>query len=194
MLKNIQLDRPLVVLDLETTGKRVEVDRIIEIGTLKLFPDGTNRIHTRRLNPGMPIPPEATAVHGITDADVANQESFRQIARGLASYLDGCDLCGYNIWNFDLKILSAEFRRAEVHFSIVGRHIVDPCRIFRQREPRDLSAALRFYCGMHHDGAHGAEADVLAALPRSRWAGRALWRLAPHHSRAPRSYGLSRLR
>ena len=92
MLKNIRLDRPLVVLDLETTGKRVDVDRIIEISTLKIFPDGTNRIRTRRLNPGMPIPPEATAIHRITDADVADQESFRQIARVLASYLVGCDL------------------------------------------------------------------------------------------------------
>ena len=164
VLKHIRLQRPLVVFDLETTGKKVEVDRIVEISTLKLLPDGTNRIHTRRLNPGMPIHPEATAVHGITDADVADERSFPEIARGLGGYLEGCDLCGFNIWNFDLKILGAEFRRADVPFSTAGRHIVNPCRIFHKREPRDLTAALRFYCGMEHDGAHTAAADVLAAL------------------------------
>ncbi len=85
MLKNIRLERPLVVLDLETTGKRVHADRIVEISTLKLFPDGTNQIKTHRLNPGIPIPAEATAIHNITDADVANENSFRQIARRLAA-------------------------------------------------------------------------------------------------------------
>jgi len=97
MLKNIRLQRPLVVLDLETTGKKVQTDRIVEISLLKLLPDGTNQIKTRRLNPGIPIPAEATAIHGITDADVANEYFFRQIARSLATYLEGCDLCGYNI-------------------------------------------------------------------------------------------------
>ena len=94
MLKHVRLERPLIVLDLETTGTRVQADRIVEISTLKLLPDGTNRIRTRRLNPGTPIPPEATAVHGITDADVADENSFSQIARSLALYLEGCDLCG----------------------------------------------------------------------------------------------------
>ena len=164
MLKNIRLERPLVVLDLETTGKKVQTDRIVEISLLKLLPDGTNQIKTRRLNPGIPIPAEATAIHGITDADVANENSFRQIARSLAAYLEGCDLCGYNIWIFDLRMLVNEFKRAEVPFSVEGRHIIDPCRIFHKREPRDLRTALRFFCGMEHEGAHGAAADVLAAL------------------------------
>lgn len=164
MLKNIRLERPLIVLDLETTGKRVQADRIVEISTLKLFVDGTNKIHTRRLNPGVPIPSEATAVHGITDADVANEKSFGQIAHSLAAYLDGCDLCGYNIWSFDLKMLVAEFKRVGIPFSTEGRHILDPLRIFHKREPRDLKAALRFFCNMEHDNAHQAEADVLAAL------------------------------
>jgi len=164
MLKNIRLDRPLVVLDLETTGTRPNVDRIVEISTLKLLPDGSNEIKTRRVNPGIPIPPDATAVHGITDADVAEEATFRKIARRFASYLDGCDLCGYNIWGFDLKVLIAEFRRANVPFETTGRHVIDPFQTFLKREPRDLSAALRFYCGMTHDGAHSAEADVLAAL------------------------------
>ena len=174
MLKNIRLERPLVVLDLETTGTKVQTDRIVEISLLKLLPDGTNEIKTRRLNPGIPIPAEATAIHGITDADVANENSFRQIARSLAAYLEGCDLCGYNIWNFDLKMLVNEFKRADVPFSVEGRHIIDPCRIFHKREPRDLTAALRFYCRMEHEGAHGAEADVLAALLGPGRSGRAL--------------------
>jgi len=95
MLKNIRLERPLVVLDLETTGKKVQTDRIVEISLLKLLPDGTNQIKTRRINPGIPIPAEATAIHGITDADVANEYSFHQIARSLVAYLDGCDLPGW---------------------------------------------------------------------------------------------------
>lgn len=164
MLKHIRLQRPLVALDPETTGRRVQADRIVEIGTIELLPDGTNQIRTRRLNPGIPIPAEATAVHGITDADVAGEMAFEQIARNLAAYLDGCDLCGFNLWNFDLKLLAAEFKRAGVPFSAAGRHVIDPCRIYHKREPRDLTAALRFYCGMEHEGAHGAEADVLAAL------------------------------
>lgn len=164
MLKNIRLERPLVVLDLETTGTRQNVDRIVEISTLKLLPDGGNEIRTRRVDPGVPIPAEAAAVHGISDADVANERSFPQIARRLAAYLEGCDLCGYNVWGFDLKVLIAEFRRAGVPFTTNGRQIIDPFQIFVKREPRDLSAALRFYCGMEHDGAHRAEADVLAAL------------------------------
>jgi DNA polymerase-3 subunit epsilon len=164
MLKNLVLNRPLVILDLETTGKRVQSDRIVEISTLKLLPDGSHDVRTRRLNPGMPISPEATAVHGITDADVANEPPFRQVARGLAARLDGCDLCGYNLWEFDLRILLAEFRRVEVPFSTEGRHIIDPMRIFHRKEPRDLAAAVKFFCGMEHEGAHQAEADAVAAL------------------------------
>jgi DNA polymerase-3 subunit epsilon len=164
LLENIRLERPLVVLDLETTGKKVQTDRIIEISTLKLFPDGSHQKRTRRLNPGIPIHPEATAVHGITDDDVANEKTFSQVARSLAENLEGCDLCGYNIWNFDLKLLVAEFKRVGVPFSSEGRHIIDPMRIFHKREPRDLAAALKFYCARQHEGAHGAEADVLAAL------------------------------
>jgi DNA polymerase-3 subunit epsilon len=164
MLKNIRLERPLVGLDLETTGTNVQTDRIVEISTLKVFPDGNQKTFTRLVNPGIPIPAEATSVHGITDADVASAKTFEEIAPRLATYLDGCDLCGYNIWKFDLKLLVNEFKRANVPFSVEGRHVIDPCRIFHRREPRDLTAALKFYCGMEHEGAHGAEADVVAAM------------------------------
>jgi DNA polymerase III subunit epsilon len=162
MLKNIQLDRPLAVLDLETTGIDPKVDRIIEVSVLKLLPGGGQDHRTRRVNPGVPIPPEATAIHGITDDDVADCPSFRAIAPGLARYLDGCDLAGFNILNFDLRLLAAEFNRAGLVLPVAGRKVIDACRIFHQRERRDLTAAYKFYCGLEHAGAHGAEADVLA--------------------------------
>jgi DNA polymerase III subunit epsilon len=162
MLKNIQLDRPLAVLDLETTGIDPKVDRIIEVSVLKLLPGGGQDHRTRRVNPGVPIPPEATAIHGISDDDVADCPSFRAIAPGLARYLDGCDLAGFNILNFDLRLLAAEFNRAGLVLPVAGRKVIDACRIFHQRERRDLTAAYKFYCGLEHAGAHGAEADVLA--------------------------------
>jgi len=162
LLKNIQLDRPLAVIDLETTGTDPKIDRIIEVSVLKLLPGGDNDHRTRRVNPGVPIPPEATKIHGISDDDVADCPSFRAIAPSLARFLDGCDLCGFNILGFDLRLLVAEFNRVGLVFPVAGRRIIDACRIFHQREPRDLTAAYRFYCGLHHEGAHGAAADVLA--------------------------------
>jgi DNA polymerase-3 subunit epsilon len=164
MLKNIILERPLAVIDLEATGTDTKVDRIIEVSVLKILPGGDHDHRTRRVNPGVPIPAEATAVHGISDDDVAEMPTFRAIAPGLARYLDGCDLCGYNILKYDLRLLAAEYHRAGVRFPVSGRKIVDACQIFHRREPRDLTAAYRFYCGKEHEGAHGAAADVLATL------------------------------
>ena len=162
MLKNIQLDRPLAVLDLETTGIDPKIDRIIEVSVLKLLPGGGQDHRTRRVNPGVPIPPEATAIHGITDDDVADCPNFRAIAPGLSRYLHGCDLAGFNILNFDLRLLVAEYNRAGLVLPVAGRKVIDACRIFHQRERRDLTAAYKFYCGLEHEGAHGAAADVLA--------------------------------
>lgn len=162
MLKNIPLDRPLAVLDLETTGTDPRLDRIIEVSVLKLLPGGGHDHRTRRVNPGVPIPPEATRIHGISDDDVADSPTFRAIAPGLARFLDGCDLAGFNILGFDLRLLAAEFNRVVLVFPVGGRKIIDACRIFHQREPRDLTAAYKFYCNQEHLGAHGAAADVLA--------------------------------
>jgi DNA polymerase-3 subunit epsilon len=164
MLKNIILERPLAVIDLETTGTDPKIDRIVEVSVLKLVPGGEPDHRTRRVNPGVPIPPEATAVHGISDDDVADMPTFRAIAPGLARYLDGCDLCGFNILKYDLRLLAAEYNRAGVPFPVAGRKVIDACHIFHQRERRDLSAAYKFYCGKEHEGAHGAAADVLATL------------------------------
>jgi DNA polymerase-3 subunit epsilon len=164
MLKNITLDRPLAVLDLETTGTDTKIVRIVEVSVLKLSPDGGADHRTRRVNPGVPIPPEATAVHGISDDDVAECPTFRAIAPGLARFLDGCDLAGFNVLTYDLRLLVAEYNRAGIPFLVSGRKIIDACHIFHKRERRDLTAAYKFYCGLDHEGAHGAAADVLATL------------------------------
>src|SRR5262249_26269034 len=173
MLTNLQLQRPLAVLDLETTGTDPQTDRVVEISVLRLEPGGGREHRTRRINPGRPIPAEATAVHGITDADVADCPRFEQVARDLLAFLDGCDLCGFNIKKFDLRVLYLEFGRAGISFPLDGRAVVDPLEIFHNYERRDLAAAVRFYCCREHDRSHvgaehaaadAADADVLATL------------------------------
>jgi DNA polymerase III subunit epsilon len=163
MIRNLAFDRPLAIIDLETTGTDPQADRIIEISILKLVPGVEPDHRTRRVNPGIPISAEATAIHGIRDEDVAGSPSFRALARGILSFIEGCDLCGYNL-RFDLRLISTEYQRAGLAFPLSGRRIIDPNRIFHLHEPRDLASALRFYCGREHEGAHGAAADVLATL------------------------------
>jgi len=160
----LPLERPLVVFDTETTGTNSRSDRIIEIACVKIHPDGRREDWVRRFQPGIPIPPGSTAIHGITDADVANAPRFRDAASELAAFLEGCDLAGYNIAGFDLPVLRAEFLRAGVPFEVTDRRLVDAQRIFFSREPRHLSAAARFYCQTDHDGAHGALADAEMTL------------------------------
>lgn len=163
--RTLHLDRPLVLFDLETTGLNVEEARIVELGFLRFHPPEDDRDAAeivRRVNPGIPIPPEATAVHGITDADVADAPGFASIAPELIEFCDGCDLGGFNALRYDVPVLMHECDRAGRAFPIEGRRFVDPKIIFFQREPRDLAAALRFYCGLDHEGAHGAAADVEA--------------------------------
>ncbi len=162
MFKNLSLERPLAVLDLETTGTDPRTDRIVELSLLKVQPNGEHHLRTRRLNPGMPIPAEASAVHGITDALVAGEPNFRAIARDLLRHLEGCDLCGYNLKKFDLRVLYAEFQRAGLTLSLEGRAILDPMEIFHRREPRDLAAAVRRYLGREHEEGHTAAGDVRA--------------------------------
>ena len=162
MLKNLTLDRPLAILDLETTGVDPAEDRIIEISILKVWPDGSHDHKTRRVNPGIPIPPGATECHGITDADVANEPFFQVLANAVVAFLDGCDLCGYNLKRYDLRLLVNELRRCDVVLPLAGRRILDACEIFHDREPRNLTGAVKFYLQRDHEGAHGAAADVLA--------------------------------
>jgi DNA polymerase III subunit epsilon len=162
MLANLCLQRPLAVLDLETTGINVRTDRVVEIGVLKLRPDGSSAQYTQRFNPEVPIPAEASAVHGIFDADVAGAPRFADEADKLRAGLDGCDLCGFNINRFDLPLLYNEFRRAGRSFDLEGRAVIDPLEIFRAYQRRDLSAAVRHYLGREHTHGHSASADVLA--------------------------------
>jgi DNA polymerase-3 subunit epsilon len=160
--ERVPLTRPLAVIDLEATGTAPHRDRIVEISVLKIFPDGRKILRHRRLNPGMPIPPEATEVHGIHDEDVANEPEFRSIAASLSELLADCDLAGFGIVQFDMPMLRTEFDRAGVEFDIEGRRILDAKAIYHQMEPRDLSAAHRYYCGEPFEAAHSAEADTLA--------------------------------
>ncbi len=157
-------DRPLVFFDLETTGTNVLTDRIVELTLVKLYPDGQREVKTRRLNPEMPIPPEATAIHKISDEDVKDAPTFRQISKNLFICLEGCDLGGYNIARFDIPVLVREFARAGLSFSLEGRRIIDVYTIFCRMEPRNLSAAYQFFCGKKMEDAHSAEADTLATV------------------------------
>jgi DNA polymerase-3 subunit epsilon len=163
VLKNLPLTRPLAVLDLETTGINPKDDRIVEISILVLNPDGTANDHrTRRINPTIPIPAEATKVHKITDADVRDAPTFKMMARGISDFLTGCDLCGFNLKQFDLRMLVVEFARAEVPFDLEGRIVLDLVEIYHYFEKRGLEQAVQFYLGRRHEPAHSAKADVLA--------------------------------
>ena len=154
---------PLVVFDLETTGPDRLTDRIVEVAAVKVAPDGEVAVFETRVNPGVKIPREATAVHGITDADVADAPPFAEVAPRLAAFLEGCDLAGYNLRGFDVPLLARELERAKVPFSFDGRRVVDAQVIYFRKEPRDLAAAVRTFVGREHEGAHSALADTVAA-------------------------------
>lgn len=160
----IKLDRPLAIFDIEATGLNSKTDRIVELSIVKLLPDGSREVRTFRVNPEMPIPAGATRIHGITDADVAGCPAFDQIAKDVHRLLDGCDLGGYNAIYYDIPMLMEEFLRAKIRFILDGRRIIDAQRIYHKKEPRDLSAAVAFFCNETLDGAHGAEADALATV------------------------------
>ena len=163
-LSKLILKRPLAFFDIEATGISPRADRIVEICIIKLMPDNSRTTHTYRVNPQMPIPEEVVAIHGITDADVADCPVFQEIANELAELLENCDLGGYNITRFDIPMLTEEFIRAGKPIDLDKRSIVDVQRIFHRKEPRDLTAALSFYAGEEHTNAHGAEPDVIATI------------------------------
>jgi DNA polymerase III subunit epsilon len=156
------LQKPLAFIDLETTGINLATDRIVEIAIVKITPAGERQVKRRLVNPGMPIPAQATEVHGITDEMVKDAPLFKQLANEIRQFIQGCDLAGYNSNRFDLPMLAEEFLRAGQDFDINGCELVDVQRIFHQMEPRTLSAAYRFYCSKELDGAHSAEVDAMA--------------------------------
>lgn len=158
----LNLKRPLIFFDLETTGTNVTKDRIVEFSYIKVYPDGHDEQKTRRLNPGIPIPPASTAVHHITDEDVKDAPTFRQVSKALLEIFEGCDIAGYNSNKFDVPLLIEEFSRAGLNFEISGRRFIDVQNIFHKMEQRTLVAAYKFYCGKNLEEAHSALADTRA--------------------------------
>ena len=158
----LNLKRPLVFFDLETTGLNFINDRIVQLSYIKVMPNGEEQEHTYLVNPGRPIPPETTEVHHITDAMVADQPTFKELARKIAQDWQGCDLAGFNSNRFDVPLLVEEMYRAEVDFDIERRRLIDVQNIYHKKERRTLSAAYKFYCGKDLEGAHSADADTRA--------------------------------
>ena len=161
-MANLNLKNPLVFFDLETTGINVAQDRIVEISFLKVKPNGEEIAKTRRINPEMHIPEQATAVHGISDDDVKNEPTFKQIAKLLAAEIEGCDLAGFNSNRFDIPLLAEEFIRAGVDIDLNRRKFIDVQTIFHKKEQRTLIAAYKFYCDKDLTEAHSASADTMA--------------------------------
>ncbi|MDX9852371.1 MAG: 3'-5' exonuclease [Tenuifilaceae bacterium] len=158
----LNVRNPLAFIDLETTGIDVTNDRIVEIAVVKIYPDGKEEVRCRRVNPTIPIPKEATAVHGITDEDVKDEPTFKEIAKSLAQMLEGCDFAGFNSNKFDFPLLAEEFLRAGIDFDFHKRRFIDVQTIFHKMEKRTLEAAYKFYCQKDLTDAHSAEADTLA--------------------------------
>ncbi len=160
----LKLKKPLAVFDLETTGINIVRDRIVEISVVKALPNGSTEVRTRRINPEMPIPLESSLIHGIYDEDVKDEPTFKGIAKNLASFLEGCDLAGFNSNRFDIPMLVEEFLRVGVDFEMKNRRAVDAQRIYHMMEPRNLGAAYKYYCGKELIDAHSAEADTIATF------------------------------
>ena len=158
----LQLKNPVVILDLETTGMNIATDRIVEISLLKVNIDGSEEAKLMRINPEMPIPPEVSQIHGINDEDVKDEPTFRQVAKTLAKFIEGCDLCGFNSNRFDIPLLAEEFLRADVDIDLKKHKFIDVQAIFHKMEKRTLAAAYKFYCQKDLVDAHSAMADTKA--------------------------------
>jgi DNA polymerase-3 subunit epsilon len=165
-MRKLSLNKPLVVFDIESTGPNPRVDRIIEIACVKLLPPNgeTRETHTFRVNPGIPIPPDSIAFHCITSAMVAESPPFKDIAPQLIKLLEGCDIAGFGAIKMDIPMLVEEFLRVGIKFDISNRRIIDAQRIYHKNESRDLSAAVKFFCGDDFLDCHRTEHSALAAL------------------------------
>lgn len=158
----LNLKKPICFFDLETTGINVAKDRIVEIAILKVYPNGNKESHTWRVNPEMPIPPETSAIHGITDEMVANEPTFKELAPKVYALIKDSDLGGFNSNRFDIPLLAEELLRAEVDFDMKKALSVDVQTIFHKMEKRTLEAAYKFYCDKDLVDAHSAAADTKA--------------------------------
>jgi DNA polymerase-3 subunit epsilon len=159
----INLRKAVIFFDLETTGVAPDQDRIVDFAFLRREPDGEEDVFASLVDPGLPIPPEATAVHHITDEMVRGRPPFAALAPKLLEFIGAADLAGFGILRFDIPMLTAEFKRAGVTFTTAGRNLVDALAIFHRMEPRNLAAACKFYCGTALEDAHRAEADMRAS-------------------------------
>ncbi|WJJ96026.1 3'-5' exonuclease [Algibacter luteus] len=158
----LNLTKPICFFDLETTGINITNDRIVEISILKVFPNGTQESKTWLVNPEKPIPKEVTEIHGITDEKVANEPTFKELAKEIYDMIKDSDLGGFNSNRFDIPLLAEEMLRAEIDFDMKNRVAIDVQTIFHKMEQRTLSAAYKFYCDENLDDAHSAEADTMA--------------------------------
>jgi len=158
----LKLHRPICFFDLETTGVDVARDRIVEIAILKVFPNGNKESKTWLVNPERPIPESSTKIHGITDAKVANEPTFKELAPLVYQMIKDADLAGFNSDRFDIPLLAEELLRAGVDFDLGNRVTVDIQTIFHKKEERTLSAAYKFYCNETLENAHSAAADTHA--------------------------------
>ena len=158
----LNLKNPMIFFDLETTGTNITSDRIVEICYLKVFPNGNEESKTMRINPEMHIPEASTAIHGITNEDVADCPTFKEAAANIAKDFEGCDIAGFNSNRFDVPVLIEEFLRAGIDIDLTKRKFVDVQVIYHKLEQRTLSAAYKFYCGKNLEDAHTAEADTRA--------------------------------
>lgn len=158
----LNLTKPICFFDLETTGINITTDRIVEISILKVFPNGNKESHTWRVNPEMPIPAESSAIHGIYDADVKNEPTFKELSSRINDLIKGSDLAGFNSNRFDIPLLAEEMLRADMDFNLKNVSAIDVQTIFHKKEKRTLEAAYRFYCDKELIDAHSAEADTNA--------------------------------
>jgi len=159
---SLQLKRPLVFIDLETTGVNLSTDRIVEIAIIKVMPDGSKCIKIKILNPQIPIPESSSSIHGITDEKVKEAPTFKQVANELKQFIDDADFSGYNSNRFDIPLLIEEFLRAGITIDMTNRRMLDVQHIFHMMEKRTLGAAYKFYCEKELNDAHSAEADATA--------------------------------
>lgn len=159
-----QLRRPLIVFDIESTGVDPGSDRIVELGWIKVHPDGKEEEKVMRINPGMPIPIEASEVHGIYDQDVADCPTFLEVADAIWEEFGESDIAGFNSNHFDIPLLAEELLRAGKEFDLKNKVVIDAFQVFVKKEKRDLSAAYQFYCNKTLENAHSAIVDVRATL------------------------------
>ena len=160
----INLDKPLIVLDIEATGDQINKDRIVEIGMIKTNPDGSEEIYEQRINPEIPIPLNISEIHSIYDLDVKDSPTFKELANEIKTFIGDSDLCGFNSNKFDIPILEEEFIRAGLKSNFESKKLVDVQNIFHKMEKRTLGAAHLFYCGKEMENAHSAIHDARATL------------------------------